>query len=202
MKPSQILVLFDFDGTITSRDTLFAFAKFVSGRFQFLFGLIILLPVLIGHRLGIVSAQRAKEAFLTYYFEGFDLKGFNERCVQFASGILNKYIRPEALDSIQSYSANGAKMVIISASPENWIIPWAHRYNIEVISTRLDVQGGKLTGKLKGKNCNYEEKAVRIQQKIDLSKYSKIIAYGDSDGDKAMFALASKTYFKPFRGKS
>jgi HAD superfamily hydrolase (TIGR01490 family) len=202
MKSSQILVLFDFDGTITSRDTLFAFTEFVSGRFKFLVGLFVLSPILIGNRFKFVSAQRAKEAFLTYYFRGFDLKNFDEQCTRFASGLLNEHIRPEALNSIQNYSANGTRMVIVSASPENWIIPWAQRYNIEVISTQLEVQDDKLTGKIRGRNCNYEEKAVRIQQAIDLTQYGKVIAYGDSGGDKAMFALASEIHFKPFQGKN
>ncbi|MCB0493069.1 MAG: haloacid dehalogenase-like hydrolase [Cyclobacteriaceae bacterium] len=202
MKSSQILVLFDFDGTITSRDTLFAFAEFISGRLHFLFGLFVLSPILIGNRLRLVSAQRAKEAFLTYYFRGLDLNDFNERCTEFALVFLNEHIRLEALSAIQNYSTNDVRMVIVSASPENWIIPWAQRYNIEVISTRLEVQDGKLTGKLKGKNCNNEEKAARILQEIDLSKYSKIIAYGDSAGDQAMFSLANETHFKPFRGNN
>lgn len=201
MKPSQKLVLFDFDGTITSRDTLFAFAEFISGRFRFLLGLLFLSPVLIGHRLRFIPAQRAKEVFFSYYFRGLAWDEFNEICARFHTHVLAKLIRPEALSTIQQHLTEGSRVVIVSASAENWITPWAQPFSIEVIATQLETVEGKLTGKIKGKNCNNEEKVARIREQIDLSAYSRVIAYGDSSGDKAMFALADQVHFKPFRDK-
>lgn len=201
MKSGRELALFDFDGTITSRDTLLAFAEFYAGRFHFIAGMFILAPLLLGNKLKLISAQKAKEAFLSYFFRGVDNTKFNNECNVFTAEVLTQIIRPEALKSINDHLTNGTRVVIVSASPENWILPWANQYGIEVLATKLELWNDKLTGKIEGKNCNYEEKRVRIEEEIVLSDYDSIIAYGDSNGDKAMFSLAHQIYFKPFRDK-
>lgn len=87
----------------------------------------------------------------------------------------------------------------MSASPENWISPWAQKMQVELIATQLEVQNGSITGKIAGKNCHGQEKVSRIKSKYSLADYAEIAAYGDTKGDLAMLALAHRAVYKPFR---
>jgi phosphatidylglycerophosphatase C len=195
---SEHLVLFDFDGTLTTRDTLFEFCRFYAGGFKFACGLLILLPVLVGQRLKLIPAQRAKEIFLKHFIGGITTTLFNEVCQRFASHLPN-IIRSKAILAIEEYRKQNVTMFIVSASPENWIIPWSKQYGIEVVATQLQVVNGSVTGKILGKNCNGIEKVNRIKEILTVSDYSQISAYGDSSGDLPMLNLAHRKFFKPFR---
>ena len=67
-----------------------------------------------------------------------------------------------------------------------------------LLATELEITEGKITGKLRGKNCHGEEKVARIKAAYDLSKFENIFCYGDSEGDKPMLALATQAHYKPF----
>lgn len=201
MGPDSKLVLYDFDGTITTKDTLFEFCRFIAGDL-FIVKIFVLLPVLLAQRLTLVSAQRAKEIFLAFFLNGLQQSEFENKCQLFAEKILPGLIRPQALKSIQDYKSIQSRIVIVSASPQNWILPWANKFGVEVIATRLVIEEGNITGKIQGRNCNGLEKVKRVRERIDLASYREIIAYGDTKGDLPMLALATQKFFKPFRGRS
>jgi HAD superfamily hydrolase (TIGR01490 family) len=197
----RTLVLFDFDGTLTTKDTLFLFTRYAVGSFRFFWGLILLFIPMALQKMGFLSAHFTKEFFLTHFFRGFDANEFVVKAEQFSVKVLPAYVRQEALETINRYAAQQVRMVIVSASPEWWIKPWAKQLGIEVIATRLVFSEGKVTGAIDGLNCNREEKVSRIRAYLNLEEYEKIIAYGDTSGDKAMLSLATETHFKPFRDK-
>lgn len=201
MGPDNKLVLYDFDGTITTKDTLFEFCRFIAGDL-FIVKIFVLLPVLLAQRLTLMSAQKAKEIFLAFFLKELHQSEFDYQCQLFADKILPGLIRPQALKSIQDYKNTQARIVIVSASPQNWILPWAGKVGAEVIATQLVIEKGKITGKIQGRNCNGEEKVNRIRELIDLASYQEVIAFGDTQGDMPMLALATQKFFKPFRGKS
>lgn len=192
------LVLFDFDGTITTKDTFLEFIRFYHGHFKFVYGFGLMLPVLALYKFKIIPNWRAKEIVLTWFFKGASIEHFNKICADFSDTELPKLIRPGALKELQQYSAD-AELVVVSASAENWVAPWCRKNNLKIIATRLEIVKGKLTGKIEGKNCFGEEKAVRVREVYSLPAFDEIIAYGDSSGDKEMLALASKHFYKPFR---
>lgn len=192
------LALFDFDGTITNKDTLFEFIKFAKGKLTFYAGFIVLLPVLILFKAGLISNQKAKEIVLSFFFKGMDAKAFKEITREFSITIVPHLIRPLALEKIKWHIAESHKVIIVSASVEDWIKPWANTFNIDVISSKLEVINNKVTGKLSGKNCNAEEKVELIKCSLCLSDFNYIYAYGDSKGDLAMLELANEKNYKPF----
>lgn len=195
------LALFDFDGTITSKDTLFEFCRFKVGNTRFVIGLAFLAPILILQRLKVISAQRAKERFLNYFIGTLPQEKFNGLCQSFADKKIPALVRKGALDTLNQYKTNGTRIIIVSASPENWIKPWANPLGIEVIATRLVVSNGSISGKIDGKNCNGDEKVNRIKNEVNPEHYAIITAYGDSTGDVPMLNLAHQKFFKPFRDK-
>ena len=193
------LVLFDFDGTITTKDTLIEFARFYRGRKKFLIGILMLAPVLGLFALKAIPNWKAKQFFLARFFKGERLSDFNVRCSEFATKILPALIRPEAEKAISLYREQNATIAVVTASAENWVKPWCDQFGAFCLATRLEAIDGIITGKFTGRNCYGDEKACRIKDHFNLNQYDEIIAYGDSRGDQEMLALAHKKYYKPFR---
>jgi phosphatidylglycerophosphatase C len=193
------LVLFDFDGTITTKDTLLEFIIFYHGRRTFLTGLLVLSPILILHLLKVIKNWKAKQIFLAWYLKGETIDRFNEQCKQFAEKKIPVLIRPGALLAIEQYKREGHTVAVVSASAENWVKPWCDLHGLICIATKLEVRNNKLTGNLSGKNCYGPEKCTRINEIFNLADYEAVIAYGDTSGDKEMLALAHQKFYKPFR---
>ena len=193
------LVLFDFDGTITTKDTFLEFIRFYHGSARFLFGFAMLSPWIGLMVFKLVKNYKAKEKVLTWFFKGESLEVFNQKCQAFCSEVVPSLIRPKALDEIKKHQQSGATVVVVSASAENWIEPWCRSMNIHFLATRLQTQGGKITGAISGINCYGAEKESRIRACYDLGQFDEVFAYGDSKGDFEMLALATHKQFKPFR---
>jgi phosphatidylglycerophosphatase C len=192
------LVLFDFDGTITTKDTFIEFIKFYHGPTKFAVGFALLSPALVAFKLKLLANWKAKEKVLSWFFKDASFQTFTTKCEAFTTDVLPKLIRPKALEAIREMEKN-YEIVVVSASAENWVSPWCRANNLNLLATTLEVVDGKLTGKIKGKNCFGIEKVNRIKEKYDLVSYTEILAYGDSSGDKEMFELAHKHFYKPFR---
>ncbi len=193
------IAFFDFDGTITTKDTMLELIKFQKGTAAFYSGFLLNSPFLAAYKAKIISNQRAKEKVLVYFFKGTPLASFQSACENFATQILPALIRPAALKEIAELKTKGFEIVIVSASAENWIKTWCHQTGVNLIATKLETINDTLTGKLDGLNCHGEEKVARITAGYDLSQYNEIYCYGDTSGDKPMLALATNAFYKPFR---
>jgi len=184
------LALFDFDETLTKKDTLIEFIRFTHGDFRFLIGLIILSPILISYKLGFYPNWKAKEAVFGFFFEGMEVEVFDAHCVRFFEQQIQLIFRPEILSELRKYCDAGFEVWIVSASPENWVGLFANYLRVNFIGTKLAATNGRLTGKISGKNCYGPEKVERLKKVTDLSKYSLIVAFGNGRGDAEMLELA------------
>jgi len=192
------LILFDFDGTITTQDSLKKFLIFYHGWPKVIIGLLVLSPVLFLYVFKIISNNKAKQILLQWFFNREPLDIFNQKCRTFARQCIPEILRHEAVEQINHHKNNHDTIVVVTASAENWVKPWCEEMNLHCIGTKLEVAENKLTGKYQGENCYGPEKANRIRGQFDLSTFGKIIAYGDSRGDREMFALANQYYYKTF----
>jgi HAD superfamily hydrolase (TIGR01490 family) len=193
------IAFFDFDGTITTKDTLLEIIKYQKGNFLFYLGFLLNSPFLFAYKLKMIRNSAAKEKVLKFFFNETTLSFFQNKCDEFASEKLPALIRPKALNEIKRLREVNAEIVIVSASAKNWIQKWADEAGLRLICTNLDIKNDKLTGKIDGENCHGEEKARRIKAAFDLSQYDEIYAYGDSSGDRPMLSLATFSFYKPFR---
>lgn len=193
------IAFFDFDGTITTNDSLLELIRFSKGNFSFFVGFGILSPWLLAMKLKVTSNTRVKEKTLRYFFGNLEVKKFNDLCARFANEKLASIIRPESLKEIQKHLSIGTEVVVVSASPENYIGIWCKAKNLSFICTKLEIKLDKLTGKIDGINCSGDEKVSRITKLYNLKNYKEVFAYGDTPGDRPMLDLATKSYYKPFR---
>jgi HAD superfamily hydrolase (TIGR01490 family) len=196
----KIVAAFDFDGTITNKDTLLEFITYTKGKKKLYRGLIKFLPYLILMKLKLYPNWKLKEIIFSYYFKGISLNQFNEWGENFSIKI-SSIIRPKAVLAIENHLKKGDSVIIISASIENWIIPWAKKIGlINVLSTKIEVdKTGKLTGKFLTKNCYGLEKVKRLIEIYPNKESFELIAYGDSNGDKELIKFADKGFYNKFK---
>ncbi len=195
----QNLALFDFDGTISKKDSMMEFMKFLKGKNKLYLSFFINSHWLILMYLGLIERSSVKEKIWTYLFGNIKLEEFNLLAKKFSMEILPSILYQSALDQIETHKKNGDRIIIVTASAENWLKPWCDFNQLELICTQMEVKKGRLTGKIKGENCNGLEKVNRIRQIINLDEFDKIYAYGNSAGDKAMLNLATHQFYNHFK---
>ncbi|WP_291120770.1 HAD-IB family phosphatase [Empedobacter sp. UBA7248] len=191
------LYLFDFDGTLTCKDTLFDFLKFSFPKVYFI-NYLIFIPLFIVSKLKIIDAGFVKEMFISKFLKGKSYVEINQLAQNYFEKNHQELIYSKADEYIKSLSNYNDKF-IVSASVDFWIQPFADYYEMGLICTKAKYdEQGFFTGKFASPNCNYQEKKNRIEKEIDLSLYDKIIAFGDTKGDEAMFSIATKSNFRYF----
>lgn len=195
----MILALFDFDGTITTDDSLIKFIRFVVGDIKTIWGMIFLSPMLIIYKLKLIPNYKAKQWLFSYFFKGMDKEEFEKKSEEYSLKHIDTILRPKAMKKIIWHKNQGHTVVIVSASIECWLKPWCDRNNLDLIATKIEIKEDGVTGKFLTKNCYGVEKANRVNKNYQINKYEYIYAYGDSKGDKELLALADEAFYKPFQ---
>lgn len=190
----KVIAAFDFDGTITKKDTLFDFIQFYHGSYKLIVGLIYLLPTLLSYKLGLIKNGVAKEKLFSHFFKNEDSVHFDIKCNQYEERIA-RMCRTETLEKVNWHLKNKHIVVIVSASVRNWIEPWAIENNIgKVISTEIEDSGGYISGRFSTKNCYGEEKVNRLKDIFPERDQYILYAYGDSSGDNELLAFADNSF--------
>jgi len=193
------LALFDFDGTISSRDSFLLFVKQTVGSTRFSIGMGLLLPQIIKFLCKRYPNQRLKEDVLRQFFFNTQQEAFNRAAEQFCTVTLPTIIRPKAHQRLQWHRERGDTIVIVSATPELILAPWCRENNLDLLATKMEIIDQTISGQLEGQNCRGREKVQRIQEHYQKEKYQEIYAYGDTSGDLPMLALADHSFYRPFR---
>lgn len=195
----MVLALFDFDGTITTDDSLIKFIRFAVGDIKFITGMVLLSPMLIAYKLKLIPNYKAKQYMLAYFFKNMPESKFIQLSKEYSLTHIDTILRKKAMEKIQWHTQQKHKIIIVSASIECWLKPWCNKHNLDLIGTKLEIKDGVITGKFLSKNCYGIEKVHRLQKQYNLDDYDYIYAYGDSHGDKELLKLADESFYKPFR---
>ena len=201
--------LFDFDGTLTSADTLLEFIRYACGRRRFFIGFALFSPLLVLMKLHLYPNYRAKQRLFAWYFKGMSIDNFDLVCRCFAHHN-QRLMRHKALDKLREIFHNNETLCVVSASIDNWVRPFfdniskASRSDFRVIGTEVEVDtDGVLTGRFRTHNCYGAEKVRRVLEAMPQLKSNRddfwIVACGDSRGDKELLEFADEAHFKPFR---
>jgi phosphatidylglycerophosphatase C len=197
----KTLALFDFDGTITKKDSLIQFIRFGMDDAKFIWGMAVLFPMLIAYKLKFIQNYKAKQYMVAHFFNGMSEQRFNQVANEYSLNHIQSILRPKAMEKIAWHKRRGHKVVIVSASIENWLKPWCDENNLGLIATRIEIKNRIVTGGFLTKNCYGIEKSNRVNKTYNLSEYDHIYSYGDTRGDKELLALADESFYKPFRDK-
>ena len=185
------LFAFDFDGTLTTRDTLIAFIRYACGTPRFLLGFLLHAPLLVLMKLRLYSNGKAKQRLFSWFFRGMPIETFDALCQSFAS-THRHLLRPETVRLLQQALSEGSEVLIVSASIDNWVQPFFPA--VTVLGTQIEVIDGRLSGRFLTPNCYGQEKVRRILAlHPDRSAY-RLTAYGDSRGDRELLAFADEAH--------
>lgn len=191
------LVAFDFDGTLTSRDSFATFLAWRAGAARYAWGLARLAPAALAYGRD-HDRGRLKAATVGEFLRGAPRADLESQAVRFAAGWSRRLLRSDAVRRWKDWQNRGARLLIVTASPEITVAPFARGLGAEMlIGTRLAFADGRVTGDLDGANCRGPEKAARLKA-IFGGDVRLEAAYGDSDGDREMLGLAEEAGMKVF----
>lgn len=197
----QPIVAFDFDGTLTIRDSFTAFLRWRAGAAGWARGLVRLAPAALAY-LHDRDRGRIKAASVREFLKGVDRQALEAEAERFAEAVWSDFMRPDALACWNAWGERGVHRVIVTASPETTVAPFARRLGAEnLIGTRLafDAQD-RVTGAFLGENCRGEEKMTRLRAVYGL-EVRIAAAYGDTSGDAQMIAAAVEKGYRVFTAR-
>ena len=178
-----------------------AFLRWRAGARRYATGMARLAPsafAYLGHR----DRERLKMRAVAEFLRGTPKAQLEADAQRFASERARRLLRPDAISTWKRWQGQGARLVIVTASPETIIAPFARGLGAELlIGTRLAFDDqDRVTGEFIGPNCRGQEKVERLKAAFgdDLALEA---AYGDTDGDREMLAIAESPGLKVFGGR-
>jgi phosphatidylglycerophosphatase C len=195
------IIAFDFDGTLTWRDSFMAFLRWRAGPARFALGMARLAPASVAY-LGHHDRGRLKAAATRVFLGGAALDDLRASADAFADGAAAGLLRPDALSRWHDWRQRGAVLVIVTASPEIVVAPFARQLGADtLIGTRLATDAaGKVTGAFDGANCRGPEKVSRLRQMFGPD-VKLAAAYGDTTGDREMLSIADEAGYQVFTAR-
>jgi phosphatidylglycerophosphatase C len=186
------VVAFDFDGTITTKDTLRLFLTRVRGPRELVTAFARHAPELGSALRGGSARDRAKQAVCMDVLGGLHRDRAQAAADETAEVVRRGLIRPDTEARIRWHQDQGHRVIVVSASFEAYVTQVAASLGIdEVIATRweIDPDTGVLTGRLDGLNVRGDAKVTLLEDRLG-GPCELEYAYGNSGGDTAMLARA------------
>jgi phosphatidylglycerophosphatase C len=194
------LALFDFDGTITTKDTFAPYLVRVFGwtRVKIAFASLGMNALMVAG--GFSTRDRFKERLLEQLFTDADYGRLETAGTEHAGHVVRWY-RPGALERIIWHRERGHRLIMVSASLDLYLLPVASSLGFDdLLCTEIERDGSRCTGRMKGRNCRAAEKVWRVERLLGrpLSDF-EVYAYGDTAGDAEMLRRSDHPSFKPFQ---
>lgn len=200
-KTAPEIVAFDFDGTLTIKDSFTTFLAWRAGPGRHALGLVRLAPHALAYLLH-RDRGRLKAKATAEFLKGLPRQTLEADAEAFAEAMAPRLFRPDALAVWNDWGAKGAMRVIVTASPDVTVAPFARRLGAEhLIGTRLAFDADNhVTGAFASENCRGEAKMVRLREAFGPN-VRLLAAYGDTSGDAAMLAAAEQPGYRVFHQK-
>ena len=194
-----VVAAFDFDATLTTRDTVVPFLRRFTTTTRFAASLVPhtlrVLPIAVRR-----DRDRLRELATRLVFAGRTLSEIESEAVTHGITITEQWLRPDTTARLRWHREQGHRVVIVSASYEPYVRVVADGFDdVDVVATRLHVVDGRCTGELDGPNCRGPEKLRRLDEWLAGSGLDRssvtLFAYGDSAGDRELLAAADHPHW-------
>ncbi|SDR02287.1 HAD-superfamily subfamily IB hydrolase, TIGR01490 [Pseudoxanthomonas sp. CF385] len=191
------LALFDFDGTLTTRETFPDFMRYAVARPRLIVGGVLLAPVVFGYRRGWLAGNPTRASIVQVGLRGVDAARLRAQGDAFARDVLPGVLRPDAMARLAWHRDRGDRIVVVSGGLDVYLAPWCAAQGVDLLCSVLAERDGRITG-YAGAQCVGEEKVRRVRALCDPQAYAAIHAYGDTHEDQAMLAMA---HHRTYRGQ-
>lgn len=187
---SEVLAVFDFDGTLSRRDTLGPFLARSRGRHRVALAALRHSVALGRAAAGIGSRDAAKAQLLRTLYRGVPVEPTRAVAEEYATHVLASGMRNDMLERLEWHQSEGHTAIMITASLSLYAEPIARQLGIETVYATTLAQAGELfTGELLGDNVRGPEKA-RLLKAHHNGAAKFVYAYGDSNGDRELLEAA------------
>lgn len=194
----MIIAFFDFDGTISTEDSTMDFVSKTFGKKIAARGKRRLVLRIIFFYLKLMSLQQVKEFYLKYFFRGWDYEDFKMKVKHYIENHFPDILIPSAVDKIKWHIGQGHEVAVVSGSNDVFLEDFCKDLGIALITNTLEVEEGKITGRLNEQYCFGRGKVALIKTKYNLDEAEYIYAYGNSCGDRKMLSLADEKFYQHF----
>ena len=178
--PRPVLALFDFDGTITTRETLPDFLRLATPPRRLFWGKVLFALPMLAYRCGLLPVRILRSWLIRYAFAGLTRAEIESAGHRFARDILPGLVRPAVQASIDAHRAAGDTVVVVSGGFDVYLAPWCAAQGIDLLCSTLESHDDRLSGRYAGAQCVAEEKARRVRARYDVDAYREIHAHGDT----------------------
>ena len=202
--PPVEVAAFDFDGTLTRRDTLGPFLLQTLGWLGFARALLLSSPWLAAYVLRLMSNHRAKARLLQVSLAGRRCDEIEHAARNFMTQHLLSQWQPWARQQLRQHQAAGHRCVIVSASPGIYLHAVGMSLGVDaVLCTEMELIDGRYSGRMAKPNCHGEQKVLRLQAWLTAQfgpdAAPVLHAYGDTKGDLPMLRLADEAWYRQKR---
>jgi phosphoserine phosphatase len=174
-----MIIVYDFDKTLTDRDTLFGFYKFQAFKSVFYYcKILIYFACMLLAKIKLISNDRLKNIGIQLFLKNLSDEEFKSKCENYKHAIAYNFLYE---------NTNFSKLentYIISASFEDYIKPIFPKH-IQVVGSKLNPIQCTLSF-----NC-YGQNKVAALAKFDIREID--IFYTDSISDLPLVKMAKKT---------
>lgn len=190
------LALFDFDGTITTEDTYTRFLFYATPKSRVIWGWCLVLPVIMLYKLSMLKASKTRPILSKVAFVFRKQEAVLARAQHYVDEYIPKVLRQEMIEKIRWHQSEGDRVVLVSASLDVYLRLWCQQQGIELLCSELKVAKGRYCGNYVNGDCSEHNKVNAIKNLLELSDYSTVFAYGDTDEDLPMLAIADVKYYQ------
>ncbi|WP_417662714.1 HAD family hydrolase [Pseudomonas sp.] len=194
----KVLSVFDFDGTLTRRDSFVPFLRFAFGKLEFIRRIFTLAIPSVHFLFRRMNRDELKAHLIAKFLTGVEVEWIEQKALDFCNRYWTRLMRPSGLLSVAAEIEAGAEVTLCSASPALVLTPFARRLGIKLIATELEVVDGVLTGRISGNNCRCENKVIRLEAVYGLLSEYRLRAWGDTRGDLELLAAAQDAHWRHF----
>jgi phosphatidylglycerophosphatase C len=189
----RVVAAFDFDKTVSTRDNVIPFLRAAVGTPRLVWALVRTSPRLAAAAVDGRERDAAKAALVRRTLAGYDGKRLARVATAFADDVIARHLRADVVDRVEWHRRQGHEVVLVSASLAPYLDVIGSRLGFDaVLATGLVVgDDGRLTGELAGPNVRAAEKVRRLDEWL-ADRLAFVWAYGDSSGDRELFARADQ----------
>ena len=196
----KAIAIFDFDGTISNRDSLKEYLRFCEGSWNFF------LKYYIQFSFDLIKCLFNKNLFLElktnrikHFFSDKNVDSLLLKADKYYKYNFSNILRPSAIKRLEWHRSMNHEIVILSASLDIILEKWCNENDFHLITNKLQIKENKFTGNLIEIDCNGEQKVVKLLEKFNLNEYDETYGYGDTKGDLDFLELVDKKYYQYFK---
>ncbi|MEJ2898558.1 HAD-IB family phosphatase [Acinetobacter sp. NS-4] len=192
-KKNKNLALFDFDGTLCTKDSFTGFIFYALSKRHIVKQGIKILPWIQAYYLNAYPAHAMRSKLFRAMFSNANAPKLQQSAQEYAASLMNQ-LNHLLLKQLKQHQALGDDVVLVSASVDVYLKHVCTLLNIDLICTQTEQVNEVYTGQYTTPDCSSEQKRQRILEKYHLDDYAVIYAYGNSREDDEMLAMANHTF--------